>query len=365
MLSNFEGSFLKLLRWQNWGDAGVMKVGMVSALVSLEQGCKASVFGMREVQPQFEVPDETISNFDEFSRCVDLIVRIVRRHQILGHKRLRIAFLTLLLPVVGGQALSAPLMQYPDWQFCVDKRKSWALLQSAPPKQSFEKLVARGRAQETKQGLAGEDSTNVAGAMKKQLVPLPLPKGFREKLKPGDKPATVGKTPAAGGTAVISLQSRYVAVKGDTPGKIAAKNSGGRKTLERNRAGKWAVGLIPISPGQIHQLPCATGGKVIAPIAIQGTFQDALQELIGGVECSGRLLPISIYANKVVRTGRPNLMRKFPTLLTLYRTIGLSAGCDAIRDADLLSNDAIKQTAGERARLSAVQKAELKWRDAK
>jgi len=38
-----------------------MKAGMLYALLSLEQGRKASLFEMREIRPQFELRDETIS----------------------------------------------------------------------------------------------------------------------------------------------------------------------------------------------------------------------------------------------------------------------------------------------------------------
>ncbi|WP_299083317.1 TcpQ domain-containing protein [uncultured Ruegeria sp.] len=45
--------------------------------------------------------------------------------------------------------------------------------------------------------------------------------------------------------------------------------------------------------------------EVTVPIAIRGSFKDALKELVIGFEGSGHPLPISIYANKVVRIGRP------------------------------------------------------------
>jgi len=52
-------------------------------------------------------------------------------------------------------------------------------------------------------------------------------------------------------------------------------------------------------------------------------------------------------------------MRTFPTLIALFLTIGLSTGCDAIRDADGLSSSTIKRTADERARLRAAQRGQL------
>jgi hypothetical protein len=45
--------------------------------------------------------------------------------------------------------------------------------------------------------------------------------------------------------------------------------------------------------------------RITVPVRIQGSFKDALKELIVGFEGSGRPLAISIYANKVVRIGRP------------------------------------------------------------
>ncbi|EEE35259.1 LysM domain protein [Rhodobacteraceae bacterium KLH11] len=252
------------------------------------------------------------------------------------------------MPLVlgAGPALSAPLIQCPDWrQYVIEK--PGAMLRSSPPKQSFEVAVANGKAVQAK------TKSQQSPVQNKRTDPFPLPKGFWEKLKPRVKPAAASKSPAAGGATAISAQCRYVVVKGDTLSRIAAKKLGTVKRWKEIAQVNGLPGSSPLRPGQVLQLPCATGGKgpvqtpvqtvaplpvwtarpgeyvsdvvarwgrtagykvtrdgveewkVIVPIVFQGSFQDALKELIRGFEGSGRPLPISIYANKVVRIGRP------------------------------------------------------------
>ncbi len=260
-------------------------------------------------------------------------------------KRLRFIPLTLPLALGASQALSAPLIQCPDWrQYVVEK--PGAMLRSSPPKQSFEVAVANGKAVQAKAKPLKSPAQN------KRTEPFPLPKGFWSKVKPDAKPATVGKTPPPGAPDTISSQCRYVVVKGDTLSRIAAKKLGAVRRWKEIAQANGLSGSSPLLPGQVLQLPCATGGKgsvpisplpaplpvwtarpgeyvsdvverwgktagykvtqdgvdewqVIVPIVFQGSFKDALKELIRGFESSGRPLPISIYANKVVRIGRP------------------------------------------------------------
>ena len=45
--------------------------------------------------------------------------------------------------------------------------------------------------------------------------------------------------------------------------------------------------------------------KLSVPVKISGSFKDALDQLVVGFEGAGRPLAISVYANKVIRIGRP------------------------------------------------------------
>ncbi|WP_298937282.1 LysM peptidoglycan-binding domain-containing protein [uncultured Ruegeria sp.] len=262
-------------------------------------------------------------------------------------KRLQFILFTLPQTLAAGQVLSAPLIQCPGWQqYAVEG--TGVPLRSSSPIQLFEVAVANGKAVQAKAkphkrvafDLAQNERTN--------------PNLSAERFfgaKPPSRPATFVKTPAPDGKIAVSPQCRYVVVEGDTLINIAAKILGSAKRWKEIARANELSGSSPLNPGQVLQLPCATAGKgsmravtplplwtarsgeyvtnvikrwsksadytyqqvgideseVTVPIYVRGSFKDALKELIGGFEGSGRPLPISIYSNGVVRIGMPNL----------------------------------------------------------
>lgn len=253
-------------------------------------------------------------------------------------------------PALAGDA--ATLIQCPDWRQYITTT-SGASLRSAPPNQSFEAAVASGRATKAKANRKTNEATKPVQTERGD--PLPLPEGFFANAKPSGKPSTSGKPGApidkAGvrkNAAPANSQCRYTVVRGDTLGKIAVRTLGSSKRWQEIARANGLTGSSTLRPGQILQLPCAIAGKgpvqavplpvwtarpgeyvsdvvkrwakkaghtvvhegvdewrITVPVSIQGSFKDALKELIVGFEGSGRPLAISIYANKVVRIGRP------------------------------------------------------------
>ncbi len=193
-------------------------------------------------------------------------------------------------------------------------------------------------------------------------APLPLPEAFRRGTKPNiaQNSATNrtarGSRPSGQSAAQAPTRCQYSVVAGDTLSKIAARRLGdGKRWPELARANALTATSI-LRIGQSLHLPCAPGRqagvspsapqstttpplpvwtarpgefvadvvdrwakraghtvvrdgveewKITVPVRISGNFKDALDQLVVGFEGSGRPLAISLYANKVIRIGRP------------------------------------------------------------
>ena len=197
-------------------------------------------------------------------------------------------------------------------------------------------------------------------------APLPLPEAFRRGTKPNiaqnsatnrvTSPSRRSVSQSGQSAAQAPTRCQYSVVAGDTLSKIAARRLGdGKRWPELARANALTATSI-LRIGQTLHLPCAPGRqagvspsapqstttpplpvwtarpgefvadvvdrwakraghtvvrdgveewKITVPVRISGSFKDALDQLVVGFEGSGRPLAISLYANKVIRIGRP------------------------------------------------------------
>ena len=263
---------------------------------------------------------------------------------ILGRARLSVfamaAALALSSPVAAQQ-----LIQCPDWKSLIPTSQSYALRKGAP-KSSFEQVVLASASSQRDANVqsSGKPRAGSPGS------PHPL-----SALKATSTPPR-------------AACPKYTVQKGDSLSKIAKAQLGDAKRYpELARANGLKV-AAPLGVGQQLTMPCAqataetskvagattksskavavkapapklvplpvlnakageyltdtitrwgktAGYKVIkdgvddwrlsVPVTVEGTFEEALQQLVRGFEGTGRPPGVSIYSNKVVKVGTP------------------------------------------------------------
>jgi len=272
-----------------------------------------------------------------------------RGHFTLGNARIILGRArTSVMAVVAALALSSSLsaqqlIQCPDWKSLVETSQSFAMRKSSP-KSSFEQIV-----------LASASSQRDADVQSSGKPRAGSP-GYPHPLSA----LKASSTPPRAACQTITVQ------KGDSLSKIAKAQLGDAKRYpELARANGLKISA-PLRIGQMLTVPCAqatvepakagsakkakpaavvvpspkpvplpvwkakageyltdtitrwgktAGYKVIKDgvddwrlsvnVTVEGTFEEALQQLVRGFEGTGRPPGVSIYSNKVVKVGTP------------------------------------------------------------
>ena len=275
----------------------------------------------------------------------------------------------VLISIFCLPAQAAELIRCPDWQRYVTpavalrttppKRSFDAALVESSARESRADAANRAAGQGAR---SAPNRPAATASAPESGAPLPLPDAFRRGTKPNiaQNSATNrtarGSRPSGQSAAQAPTRCQYSVVAGDTLSKIAARRLGdGKRWPELARANALTATSI-LRIGQTLHLPCAPGRqagvspsapqstttpplpvwtarpgefvadvvdrwakraghtvvrdgveewKITVPVRISGSFKDALDQLVVGFEGSGRPLAISLYANKVIRIGRP------------------------------------------------------------
>lgn len=248
------------------------------------------------------------------------------------------------LAVVTALTLSTPLaaqqlIRCPDWQSLVEQERVVSFRKS-PPKQSFETALATNSARKT--SAPSQTSAAAQGSGKPQAGTTKTTSPLR---------ASMRKTSAGAAACPV-----YTVKKGDTLGAIAKAQLGSSGRYRDLMKLNGITSTTSLKIGQRLTLPCATAGqsatvaaavaapapkpmpiwrgkkgeyltdvfqrwgksagytvvkdgtddwRLSVPVAVQGTFEEALQQVIAGFEDTGRPPGVSIYSNKVVKVGAP------------------------------------------------------------
>jgi LysM repeat protein len=274
-----------------------------------------------------------------------------RGHFTLGNARIILGRARLsVLAIAAALALSSPvaaqqLIQCPDWKSLVQTSQSYALRKGAP-KSSFEQVVLASassqrdadvqssgkpragspgyphplsalKATSTPPRVAcqtytvqkGDSLSKIAKAQlgdAKRYPELARANGLKVSahLRVGQQltmpcaQAIVATAKAAGAT---TKSSKAVAVKAPAPKPVPLPvwnaKAGEYLTDTITRWGKTA-GYKVIKDG-------VDDWRLSVPVTVEGTFEEALQQLVRGFEGTGRPPGVSIYSNKVVKVGTP------------------------------------------------------------
>jgi len=272
-----------------------------------------------------------------------------RGHFTLGNARIILGRArTSVMAVVAALALSSSLsaqqlIQCPDWKSLVETSQSFAMRKGAP-KSSFEQVVLASASSQRDADVQSSGKPRAGSAR----TPHPL-----SALKASSTPPR-------------AACQTYTVQKGDSLSKIAKAQLGDAKRYpELARANGLKISA-PLRIGQMLTVPCAqatvepakaasakkaksaavvvpapkpvplpvwsaksgeyltdtitrwgktAGYKVIKDgvddwrlsvnVTVEGTFEEALQQLVRGFEGTGRPPGVSIYSNKVVKVGTP------------------------------------------------------------
>jgi LysM repeat protein len=256
--------------------------------------------------------------------------------------RARTSAIAMFAALALSSSLSAQqLIQCPDWKSLVEQERAVAL-RRGPPSKSFEQVV-----------LASAPSTVATEARASG-------ESRARASKSGSKPLSALKS---GGSVSPAACPTYTVKAGDSLSKIARSKLGAAKRYPELAHLNGIKISAPLKVGQVLSMPCSAAGaspsakasvkvnsvtppqpkpvplpvwrgksgeyltdvirrwgkeagyKVVkegvddwrlsVPVAVEGTFEEALQQVVKGFEGSGRPPGVSIYSNKVVKVGAP------------------------------------------------------------
>ena len=252
-----------------------------------------------------------------------------------------VAALTLCTPLSAQQ-----LIRCPDWKALVEQERVYAT-RKAPPKQSFDAALkanvskapsapspilasAQGSGKPQTQASKSKSSPLRASMRKTSSAPAACPTHV---VKSGDTLGVIAKT-------YLGSSARYPEIATLNGIKVATALRVGQKltipcsgTGAGERSASLGVAAKPSGPAPTPPLPVwrgksgeyltdvfrrwgkSAGYKVVkegsddwrlsVPVAVQGTFEEALQQVVRGFEDTGRPPGVSIYSNKVVKVGAP------------------------------------------------------------
>lgn len=244
---------------------------------------------------------------------------------------MRYLLLSILFPTA---ALPAELIRCPDWQALLEQERSY-VLRTSSPNRSFDEVVAASAPTVEKSETVGAPLS----ALRPNAV---VPQGAAcptYTVKRGDTLAQIAKAQLGDAKAYHTIaQLNGISVSSNSPGssgmiragqvlKIPCKTSvppGGAVQVQQ-AAPVASVPSPPLpvwsaSPGTfltdtVKSWAKTAGYKVVqegaddwkiaVPVSVQGTFEEALSQLVRGFEGTGRPPAISIYSNKVVKIGAP------------------------------------------------------------
>ena len=274
-----------------------------------------------------------------------------------------------IVSITSPAAHAATLIRCPDWQRYVTaaalrtappKQSFDAALAAGRTGESRAANANPQAGQGTPTAARGTGANTRANTSAIKTTPLPSADRSTRSTRPASaKPTRSARKPNQPASQTAAT-CQYTIVSGDTLSKIAATHLGNIRRWPELAKANTLSGSSILRIGQRLHLPCAPGGKlanpptpaattdpqlvirplpvwtarpgefasdvvtrwakraghtvvrdgveewkITVPVTIQGSFKDALDQLVVGFEGSGRPLAISIYANKVIRIGRP------------------------------------------------------------
>jgi len=254
------------------------------------------------------------------------------------------------LAVLTALTLSTPLaaqhlIRCPDWKSLVEDERVYGL-RKTPPKQSFDVALAKNAPSPTSvlQQSSGKPQSKTpklgnsplsASTRKTSVLPAACP---THTVKAGD---TLGKI----ATKHLGKSSRHPELAAVNNIKVASALKIGQKLIIPCTQGLGSTAVVPeyplnkssltvvapvpkpaplptwrAKPGEyltdvMRRWGKTAGYKVVkegsddwrlsVPVAVKGTFEEALQQIVTGFESTGRPPGVSIYSNKVVKVGAP------------------------------------------------------------